>query len=55
MLTKKLWLFKENPNEIIVGKNTNIDDHIARAVGLLEVSPSLVLFFFVILVLLPQA
>ncbi|OWZ28810.1 hypothetical protein C361_06554 [Cryptococcus neoformans Tu259-1] len=26
----------ENPNEIIVGKNTNIDDHIARAVGLLE-------------------
>ncbi|KAE8542855.1 hypothetical protein D1P53_000918 [Cryptococcus gattii VGV] len=26
----------ESPNEIIVGKNTNIDDHIARAVGLLE-------------------
>lgn len=26
----------ENPNEIIVGKNTSIDDHIARAVGLLE-------------------
>lgn len=43
---KKRWLFKENPNEIIVGKNTNIDDHIARAVGLLEVSPSLVLFYY---------
>ncbi|WVO24484.1 uncharacterized protein IAS62_005852 [Cryptococcus decagattii] len=26
----------ESPNEIIVGKNTNIDDHIARAVGLLK-------------------
>lgn len=29
-----------------MGKNTNIDDHIARAVGLLEVSPSLVLFYY---------
>ncbi|WVQ85240.1 hypothetical protein IAT38_007405 [Cryptococcus sp. DSM 104549] len=26
----------ENPNEIIVGMNTNLDDHIARAVNLLE-------------------
>lgn len=54
MLTKKRWLYKENPNEIIVGKNTNIDDHIARAVGLFEVSPSLVLFI-IIPSLLPQA
>lgn len=28
---------QENPNEIIVGLNTNIDEHVARSIGLLEV------------------
>jgi hypothetical protein len=31
-------MLKENPNEILVGTNTNIDEHVARAVHLLEVS-----------------
>lgn len=31
-------VLQENPNEIIVGTNTNIDEHVARSVGLLEVS-----------------
>lgn len=44
---EKSDFFKESPNEIIVGKNTNIDDHIARAVGLLNVSPSLVFLLVV--------
>jgi len=30
--------YQENPNEIVVGLNTNIDEHVAKAVGLLEVS-----------------
>ncbi|ODN91992.1 hypothetical protein L198_05664 [Cryptococcus wingfieldii CBS 7118] len=29
-------LAKENPNEILVGTHTNMDDHVARAVNLLE-------------------
>jgi hypothetical protein len=29
---------KENPNEILVGTSTSIDEHVAKAVYLLEVS-----------------
>ena len=36
-----LLIKQENPNEIIVGLNTNIDEHVARAIGLLEVSTEL--------------
>ncbi|WVO12711.1 hypothetical protein L204_100319 [Cryptococcus depauperatus] len=42
----------ENPNEILVGKYTSVDDHIARALGLLE-DPSII--FIVIRTRSPEA
>ncbi len=36
----KVEMIQENPNEILVGNETNLDEHVARACGLLEVSAS---------------